>query len=78
MMLTKVTLPPFLSGRIFPKHQAGSEQRRNRHTDRQDSFSPLSDQGHRGGTPGLTARPGTRAPAGTSDSAGGTRSVALQ
>ncbi len=41
-MLTKVTLPPFLSGRIFPKHHAGSEQRRNRHTDHQDSFPPLS------------------------------------
>ena len=45
MMLMKLTLPPFLSGRIFPKSHAGLEQRRHRHADHQDAFPPLPGPG---------------------------------
>jgi len=45
MMLMKLTLPPFLSGRIFPKSHAGLEQRRHRHADHQDASPPLSGPG---------------------------------
>jgi hypothetical protein len=39
MMLMKLTLPPFLSGRIFPKS----------HADRQDAFPPLPGPGSQRG-----------------------------
>jgi hypothetical protein len=41
-MLRKLTLPPFLSGRIVPKSHAGVEQRRHHHADRLDAFPSLS------------------------------------
>jgi hypothetical protein len=45
MRPTERTLPPFLSGNIVPDSYASSKQRRNRHADGQDSFSPLSGPG---------------------------------
>jgi hypothetical protein len=45
MVLMKLTLPPFLSGRIVPKSHAGIEQRRYRHADRLDAVPPLSSPG---------------------------------
>jgi hypothetical protein len=45
MVLMKLTLPPFLSGRIVPKSHAGLEQRRHRHADRLDAVPPLSSPG---------------------------------
>ena|SRR5437870_4023610 len=45
MRPTKFTPPPFLSGSIVPDSYTGSEQRRNRHAERPDSFPPLSGPG---------------------------------
>ena len=42
MMLRKLTLSPFLSGRIVPKSHAGVEQGRHHHTDRLEAFPSLS------------------------------------
>src|SRR5262245_2959492 len=51
MMLMKLTLPPFLSGRIFPKSHAGIEQKRHRRANRQDAFPPLPGPGSQRAVP---------------------------